>query len=284
MSPMAYSRMSAGSRQKFSYADFSAQRKSRQQDRYADPNSVLMGDQSPAKSAKFNIQKDREYDRIKARLQEEFNVIDKNNDGRITLDEILDFLKEKSGGKEVEQEPIEVIFNAFDSDGNGRIELNEFVDGYFYKQVEDEMRLKELEEMVVEDSAKMEEINTKLEEVRANEVLNAYRIMENSPLSISIIEARDLPRGTVNPYVVISVGESQQQKSDFAEGTTDPIFNEVMNFDITTGKEEVNVQVISQDIQEKEVGRCSLSLEDYNDQYRHENEWRNLDQGGRIKF
>ena len=109
----------------------------------------------------------------------------------------------------MEQEPIEVIFNAFDSDGNGRIELNEFVDGYFYKQVEDEMRLKELEEMVVEDSAKMEEINTKLEEVRANEVLNAYRIMENSPLSISIIEARDLPRGTVNPYVVISVGESQ---------------------------------------------------------------------------
>ena len=125
-----------------------------------------MGDQSPAKSAKFNIQKDREYDRIKARLQEEFNVIDKNNDGRITLDEILDFLKEKSGGKEVEREPIEVIFNAFDSDGNGRIELNEFVDGYFYKQVEDEMRLKELEEMVLEDTAKMEEIQTKLEEVR----------------------------------------------------------------------------------------------------------------------
>ena len=82
------------------------------------------------------------------------------------MDEILDFLKEKSGGKEVEREPIEVIFNAFDSDGNGRIELNEFVDGYFYKQVEDEMRLKELEEMVLEDTAKMEEIQTKLEEVR----------------------------------------------------------------------------------------------------------------------
>jgi hypothetical protein len=81
--------MSAGSRQTFSYAEYSAHRKSRQQDKFADPNSILMNDQSPAKSAKFNIQKDREYDRIKARLQEEFSVIDQNNDGRITLDEII---------------------------------------------------------------------------------------------------------------------------------------------------------------------------------------------------
>lgn len=57
-----------------------------------------------------------------------------------------------------------------------------------------------------------------------------------------------------------------------------------MNFDITTGKEEITVQVVSQDIVEKEVGRCELALEDYDDQYRHENEWKNLDQGGRIKF
>lgn len=72
MSPLAYSRMSGGSRQKFSYADFSAHRKSRQNDRYADPNSIMMGDQSPAKSAKFNILKDREYERVKERLTEEF--------------------------------------------------------------------------------------------------------------------------------------------------------------------------------------------------------------------
>jgi hypothetical protein len=32
----------------------------------------MMGDQSPAKSAKFNILKDREYERVKERLTEEF--------------------------------------------------------------------------------------------------------------------------------------------------------------------------------------------------------------------
>jgi hypothetical protein len=57
-----------------------------------------------------------------------------------------------------------------------------------------------------------------------------------------------------------------------------------MNFDITTGKEDVQVRVISKDMIEKEVGSCSLHLDDYNDQYRHENEWKNLDKGGRIKF
>jgi len=52
----------------------------------------MMGDQSPAKSAKFNIIKDREYERIKQRLQEEFTVIDKNHDGKIQIEEIIEFL------------------------------------------------------------------------------------------------------------------------------------------------------------------------------------------------
>lgn len=134
-------------------------------------------------------------------------MIDKNGDGRITLEEIIEFLEEKSHGKPVDRAPIADIFNAFDADHNGKVDLNEFVDGYFYKQVDGEIRLKELLEMVEEDTQKMEEIEKKLEEVKKTEVPNSYGIMENSPLSISVIEARDLPRGTVNPYVVIQVGQ-----------------------------------------------------------------------------
>lgn len=50
--------------------------------------------------------------------------------------------------------------------------------------------------MIREDTHKMEEIAVKYEEVKAAEVLNAYHIMENSPLSISVVEARELPRST----------------------------------------------------------------------------------------
>jgi hypothetical protein len=155
-----------------------------------------MGDASPAKSAKFNILKDREYERIKERLQDEFQEIDKNHDGKITVDEIIAFLKHKSNGQPVDEVPVEQLFMALDENGDGRIELNEFVEAYFLKQVEDEMRLKELEEMVIEDSEKLEEIKVRLEQVRESEQLNQYGIMEGSPFSVTLVEARDLPKST----------------------------------------------------------------------------------------
>jgi Ca2+-binding EF-hand superfamily protein len=61
----------------------------------------MLDDQSPAKSAKYNIQKDREYERVKQRLEEEFAVLDLNQDGKITLEEVETFLKEKAGDQEI---------------------------------------------------------------------------------------------------------------------------------------------------------------------------------------
>ena len=56
----------------------------------------------------------------------------------------MEFLQEKSGGRPIDREPIEMIFNAFDENHDGRVELKEFVDAYFIKQVEDEIRMQEL--------------------------------------------------------------------------------------------------------------------------------------------
>ena len=82
MSPLSYSRMGAGSRQHLSYAGYSASRRSRQGGggpfERNDPNSRMLDDNSPAKSAKYNIQKEREYERVKQRLEEEFKVLDMN--------------------------------------------------------------------------------------------------------------------------------------------------------------------------------------------------------------
>ncbi len=41
------------------------------------------------------IKKEREYEKVKQRLYDEFKVLDVNQDGTITLQEIVDFLKEK---------------------------------------------------------------------------------------------------------------------------------------------------------------------------------------------
>lgn len=87
------------------------------------------------------------------------------------------------------------------------------------------MRLKELEEMVLEDSEKLEEIKVRLEQVRVSEQLNQYQIMDGSPFSITIVEARNLPKGSINPYVLVRVTGNEEQKTENAEGTTDPIFS-----------------------------------------------------------
>ena len=64
------------------------------------------------------------------RLYEEFSEIDKNGDGRITKDEMNDFLDRRGVEEEHRQQITEELFSKCDIDGNGKIELHEFVQHY----------------------------------------------------------------------------------------------------------------------------------------------------------
>ena len=44
-------------------------------------------------NAAYNIAKERDWEKIQARLYEEFKILDINNDGAITLDELIQFLR-----------------------------------------------------------------------------------------------------------------------------------------------------------------------------------------------
>ncbi len=46
-----------------------------------------------------NLTKEREYDRIYEQLRQEFSRIDVNNDGTISVEEIVRFLNEQTNGK-----------------------------------------------------------------------------------------------------------------------------------------------------------------------------------------
>jgi len=62
-------------------------------------------------------------------------VLDKNNDGMISLDEIKDFLYEKLNGKgEVDLSVADYIFDEIDQDDNGKVSIAEFVQAYFEQQ------------------------------------------------------------------------------------------------------------------------------------------------------
>lgn len=46
-------------------------------------------------TAKAQIEKQREFDAVKERLQKEFNALDINQDGLVTLEELQEFLDRK---------------------------------------------------------------------------------------------------------------------------------------------------------------------------------------------
>jgi stromal membrane-associated protein len=105
--------------------------------------------------------------------------------------------------------------------------------------------------------------------------MNAYGIMVGSVLTCTVIEARELRStrltGSANPYVILSI-EGQRSQTDQITGSADPVWNEIMSFDITTGKESLKVEVFDRsDIgRDAPLGECFISLDTLRDQYKHD--------------
>lgn len=60
-----------------------------------DPNQMLKERFSSINTAKAQIEKQREFDATKVRLQKEFDILDTNRDGLVSLEELQDFLNKK---------------------------------------------------------------------------------------------------------------------------------------------------------------------------------------------
>ena len=212
------------------------------------------------------IAREREYERVQQKLYDEFKQLDINQDGSITLDEIVHFLQSKSG-QQVDTRLAEEIFAEIDKDQSGRVSLVEFVEAYFAQQMEVEERIEELKMMIEEDQKKRIEIVAKLQEISGQEQMNGYGIMVGSVLTATIVEARELRSGRYtgapNPYVVLQI-EGQKSATDPVPKTVDPVFNEIISFDIVTGRESLVVQVFDHaDIgSDTLIGQCEVTLDE----------------------
>ena len=101
---------------------------------------MLQETKSQLTQAEFMIAKEREYERVQQKLYDEFKQLDINDDGSITLDEIVTFLKRKvrlvlligmKSNNKVDTRLAEEIFEEIDQDHSGRVNLKEFVEAYF---------------------------------------------------------------------------------------------------------------------------------------------------------
>jgi len=69
-------------------------------------------------------------DPIAQRLAKEFSSIDKNGDGKVSKNELDDFLKSKGVDDGHRSTIVTELFDKCDQDNSGNIELNEFVGHY----------------------------------------------------------------------------------------------------------------------------------------------------------
>jgi Ca2+-dependent lipid-binding protein len=96
----------------------------------------------------------------------------------------------------------------------------------------------------------------KQREIQRTEQLNQYGIMIGSVLTANLIEARELKStkltGSVRPYIVMLV-EGQKSTSEVSE-SADPVWNEIITFDIMTGREDLIIQIFDK----SDLGRDTL--------------------------
>lgn len=120
-----------------------------------------------------------------------YEQMDKNHDGRVTIDEF----------KKVFVEAIEVLQKKIEN---------------CLKYISDYRRSKEQAMM-------------KLEEVKKTEKINAYGIMEKSKLTINVVEARELKPldsgKTSDPFVKINFAGTEEKTKTIKE-TVNPVWNE----------------------------------------------------------
>jgi len=80
----------------------------------------------------------------KKALQDKFNKMDKNGDGRLDFSELLNLLR--SGNPNMATKEVRQLFNSVDADGSGTVEFKEFVDYIYSTEKKDDGPVRTTEE------------------------------------------------------------------------------------------------------------------------------------------
>ena len=104
--------------------------------------------------------------------------------------------------------------------------------------------------------------------------------MFGSILTVHVVEARDLKPmdmdGTSDPYVVLQI-EDQRIETNYKKSTLQPVWNESFTFEITHGREPLQIVVMDKDTfgNDDLEGICQFPLNQLRDQMKHD-QWLDL--------
>eukprot|EP00743_Colponemidia_sp_Colp-15_P009840 GILK01010781.1.p1 GENE.GILK01010781.1~~GILK01010781.1.p1 ORF type:complete len:587 (+),score=83.73 GILK01010781.1:230-1762(+) len=210
--------------------------------------------------------------------------MDADNNGNITLDELINFVSKKSKGHVDRQFCIQ-LFNSLDADEDQRISLDEFLVSYARKEEEVKSRIEALKADIQDKQRQKEQVEEALQKAEGQEQLNAHGIMMGSQLTVQVIEATGLlstdEGGSMDPYVLLSC-ERQSIETKVCWKEENPVWNEAFGFNITEGRSYLQVVVMNKDKfgSDEFIGQVAIPLSELKDQLKHD-EWHVL-QGKQV--
>ncbi len=147
---------------------------------------------------------------------------------------------------------VKTLFEFMDADNDKNIVLDEFVQHYFKLQRNLHEEIEEIGFRINDQTTRAKQIEEKLEELRKAEGYTQKRhfkftdrlIMVGSILSVHVIDARDVKpssgRGLATSQIRLQI-EGQSSKTRQVERSNEPVWDEVLIFDIKSGSEPLKV-------------------------------------------
>ena len=142
-------------------------------------------------------------------LQQAFDEIDKDKSGRITYQEIFQYLKEIND--EAEEEYVRTIFDSFDVNHDGQVSIEEFINGYLEQVNGLSEAVAKFRQQILEKKRELASLNEQLEDARKTERMNSWGIMEGSLLTVRVVEAQNLASFAGKPSAYVNLLCERQQ-------------------------------------------------------------------------
>lgn len=151
-------------------------------------------------------------------------------------------------------EVVSGLFERMDKTGDQRVDVQEFIDNFHLEYSTLQEEIEELDLRIRDQEHRASQIEGRLTEQRktekhTNAVHPAFpdlKIMKQSILSVHIVDARELRPvfgRTANAQIRATI-EGNRDSTKETVASNNPVWNEVMTFDIDRGDDTLKVQVL----------------------------------------
>jgi hypothetical protein len=220
---------------------------------------------------------------IREQLLREFDAIDFNHDGFLDKGEITIILDKRSPAQTFDRDILGYLFNQINSKdhhSDDRISKNEFCDTYIQLNTFFHDRINEFEFKNLQIEKVIEEYKGQLAEARDTERKNKFGIMDDSTLTVTVIEGIDLKamdyNGMSDPYCILQI-EDQMERTRTQTNTLNPTWHQEFVFRIVRGNEILKITSFDEDRHQNDknkeddfLGQCAVGIDMLRDQQKVE--------------